>query len=217
VLEIVDSRAFSWRAWRVEGCQDICPPYYQGLQYRWWKKDLYPRLYQQAMEYVRHVPNWPADVPFVWTGPVTESNVITSEDVDAFQKLLHGRPLLYFDNTWHYHQPLANFHAQYPKDFVNRCAGSIAFLHINGVTPIGRYFAATVMDYYWNPNAFESKRAWHAAVGQFLSPDALPAAERFYQLRGEDYYDRWSRGVPLKAFAQVLRELEATGKVGVSW
>ncbi|MFO7974557.1 MAG: glycoside hydrolase family 20 zincin-like fold domain-containing protein [Candidatus Hydrogenedentota bacterium] len=185
------------------------PVPYQGRGHRRWRRDSKYRDYDIA--YLEAIRNWPfTEVPIVWTGPVTESRSITLEDLeDYYGRIGPGKRLSYWDNTWHYHQPLRNFHAKYLDGFVEHCAGATSYINVNCATPIGRFFTATANDYYWNPGAFDSKRCRRHAVAQFMGPDAVEPAERFYDLRGEDYWVFFAAKVDLDAFAQVLENLDA--------
>jgi len=185
----------------------FCTPYYQGRQHRRWRGE---RGRARGLEYLAGVGAWEnEDIAVVWTGPVTESRHITVEDIRSYREWLGSeRPLFYWDNTWHYHQPMRNFHARYPEGFVAHCAGRASYINVNGVKPIGRFFAATANDYYWNPEAFDSKHARRHAVAQFMGPEAVPAAETFYDLRGDDYFVFFARDVDLDAFDQAVAAIE---------
>jgi len=186
----------------------FCPPYYQGRQHpRWNEKN---PLLDETLAYMEDIRAWKnKDIRIVWTGPVTESRSITIEDIAHYQDLIgEGRPLFYWDNTWHYHQPLRNFHARYLDGFVDYCADRTSYINVNGVKPIGKFFAVTANDYYWNPEAFDPKRARRHGVAQFMGPQAVPAAEKFYDLRGEDYFVFFSRDVDLGALKGVVAKLD---------
>ncbi|MEA3365330.1 MAG: glycoside hydrolase family 20 zincin-like fold domain-containing protein [Candidatus Hydrogenedentes bacterium] len=185
------------------------PVPYQGRVHRRWRRNSKYRDYDIA--YLEAIRNWSfTEAPIVWTGPVTESRSITLEDIeDYYGRIGPGKRLSYWDNTWHYHQPLRNFHAKYPDRFVEHCAEAASYINVNCATPIGRFFTATANDYYWNPNAFDSKRCRRHAVAQFMGPEAIEPAERFYELRGEDYWVFFAAKVDLEAFAQVLEDLES--------
>ncbi|MBN1346877.1 MAG: beta-N-acetylglucosaminidase domain-containing protein [Phycisphaerae bacterium] len=189
----------------------FCPPYYQGFQHRKWRSG--EELREKGLTYLKDTRTWNPNVRLVWTGPVTESKVITMDDIDKYREAIgKDRPLFYWDNTWHYHQPLRNFHSRYPKDFVLQCADRTGYINLNGTQPIGRFFAATASDYYWNPEAFDSKRARKEAVAQFMGPPAVPVAERFYEFRGDGYMVYFSRMADLSKFEGIVRALGA-----VSW
>lgn len=187
----------------------FCSPYYQGRRHKRWRPDN-PAL-PDILQYMADLKAWPnRDLRLVWTGPVTESRSIVPEDIAQYRSLVgEDRQLCYWDNTWHYHQPLRNFHARYPQDFVAECADGTGYINVNGTQPIGRFFSVTAVDYYWNPEAFDATRAWRQAVTQFMGPGALPAAEAFYKLRGEDYFVFFTRDVDLAALKGVLDQLQA--------
>jgi len=187
----------------------FCTPFYQGRQHRRWRsKNLRPK----GLAYLATVGAWEnEDIVVVWTGPVTESRHISLEDIRSYRDWLgSARPLFYWDNTWHYHQPMRNFHAKYPEGFVDHCAGRSSYINVNGVKPIGRFFAATANDYYWNPEAFDSKRARRHAAAQFMGREAVPATEAFYDLRGDDYFVFFARDVELEAFEKAVAAIEET-------
>lgn len=185
----------------------FCSPYYQGRGHRRWREDN-PRR-PEALQYLADLRTWPNhDIRIVWTGPVTESKVIVPEDIaDYRERVGAGRQLFYWDNTWHYHQPLRNFHARYPAGFVKDCADATAYVNINGIRPLGRFFSVTANDYYWNPEAFDSVRSRQQAVAQVMGAAAVPAAEEFYRVRGDDYYVFFSRDVDLEALRMALERL----------
>lgn len=185
------------------------PVPYQGRHHRRWRRDSKYRDYDIA--YLEDIREWSfTKVPIVWTGPVTESRTITLEDIeDYYGRIGPQKRLSYWDNTWHYHQPLRNFHAKYMDGFVKHCAEATSYINVNCATPIGRFFTVTANDYYWNPEVFDSKHCRRHAVAQFMGPGAVEPAERFYELRGEDYWVFFAAKVDLDAFAQVLRDLEA--------
>ena len=186
----------------------FCTPYYQGFKHRRWRAGNTAR--DEALQYLRDTRKWNPNVRLVWTGPVTESLSIAQEDIDKYRaEIGPDRPLFYWDNTWHYHQPLRNFYARYPKDFVTQCADRTGYINVNGTKPIGRFFGATAADYYWNPEGFDSRRSRQQAVAQFMGLPAVPAAERFYALRGNGYMYYFSRMVDMSAFAKALEALEA--------
>ncbi len=187
----------------------FCSPNYQGLQHRRWRKTN-PEL-PNVLEYMKYLRAWKnREVRIVWTGPVTESRWIKQKDLDLYyEQVSPGRKLMYWDNTWHYHQPLRNFHAQYLDGFVDHCSDRTSYINVNGVGVTGRFFATSANDYYWHPEGFDSKAARRQAVAQFMGPAAVPAAEAFYELRGEDYNVFFSRDVDLAAFDKVLRDLAA--------
>ena len=122
----------------------------------------------------------------------------------------HRRGEFRGDNTWHYHQPLRNFHAKYLPGFVNHCADRTSYININGTRPIGRFFSVTANDYYWNPEAFDSKRSRRHAVAQFMGPPAVAAAERLFDVRGNDYFAFFKRDVDLDKLREAIESLEAT-------
>ncbi len=190
----------------------FCPPPYQGLKYvRKWKPGV--KYYKERMQYMKDIHSWNKNIICVWTGPVTESRVITTDDIKQYKALIgKDRKLLYWDNTWQYHQPLRNFHSKYPKNFVKYCAYGRSFVFINATIPIGRFFAVTANDYYWNPQAFDAERCWRTAVAQFMGRQAVPIAERFYQLRGNGYYCYFARTADLDKLKSILEELKR-----VSW
>ncbi len=190
----------------------FCPPYYQGFRHRKWHAG--EKLREQGLQYLRDTRAWNPNVRLVWTGPVTESRVITQKDIDEYRAVIGpDRPLFYWDNTWHYHQPLRNFHARYVKDFVHQCADRTSYVNINGTKPIGKFFSATAADYYWNPEGFDPKRSRRQVVAQFMGPAAVPAAERLYRFRGDGYMYYFSRMADLSKFEAILRDL---GKVSLS-
>jgi hypothetical protein len=186
----------------------FCSPWYQGFGHPKWKEGSESKA--AGLEYMGYLRQWPnRDVRIVWTGPVTESRWITEQDIAAYKELIGPhRPLFYWDNTWHYHQPLRNFHAQYLPGFADQCADATSYININGTKPIGKFFSATATDYYWNPDAFDSKRSRKHAVAQFMGSDAIEAAEAFYELRGEDYGVFFERDVDLDAYGKVIEGLE---------
>jgi len=185
----------------------FCTPYYQGLKHRRWQPDSPVR--QEAVQYLQDTRAWNPNVRIVWTGPVTESRQITDEDIDAYRALIgKDRPLFYWDNTWHYHQPLRDFHASYPRGFVHQCADRTSYINVNGTTPIGRFFSASAADYYWNPDGFDPQRSRLEVVAQFMGPDAVPVADRFYRFRGDGYSYHFIRLADLSAFRTILTDLE---------
>ncbi len=187
----------------------FCPPCYQGLKHRKWREDSQYR--PQYLEYMSDMQSWNPNIVSVWTGPVTESRFITDEDIAAYRELLGpDRPLFYWDNTWHYHQPLRNFHAKYPEGFVDECASASSYININLRGVIGRYFTVTANDYYWNPEGFDVERSWRQAATHFMGADALPVVERFYALRGDGYNYYFTRGVDLEKLKVVFEDLERT-------
>ena len=195
-----------------EQCPDtvvsFCSPHYQGRHHRRWKKTN-PGL-ADALQYMADLKQWKnRNVRIVWTGPVTESRWIVQNDLDHYLGLIGtDRKLFYWDNTWHYHQPLRNFHAKYLPGFVDHCADRTSYVNINGTRPIGRFFSVTANDYYWNPEAFDSKRSRRHAVAQFMGPPAVAAAERLYDIRGEDYFVFFKRDVDLEKLEKAIEDLE---------
>lgn len=187
----------------------FCSSYYQGLGHRrWWPNS---ETRETALEYMSYVHDWKnTDIRIVWTGPVTESRSITQADLDAYLELIgHDKKLVYWDNTWHYHQPLRNFHAKYLDGFIDWCADATSYINVNGTKPIGEFFAVTANDYYWNPAAFDELHSRQHAVAQFMGPDAVEPAEAFYELRGNDYGVFFQRDVALEAYKAVLEDLDA--------
>ena len=189
-----------------------CGPFYQGLQHRKWAEGSPSR--EAGMTFMEYLRQWAnKDIRIVWTGPVTESLSITAEDIAAYKGLIgEERQLVYWDNTWHYHQPLRNFHARYLPGFVDHCADATSYININGMGPIGKFFSTTANDYYWNPEAFDSVRSRRHAVAQFMGPNAVDAAEALYALRGDTYMVVFQSIVDLKAFDAAVAGLEK-----VSW
>jgi beta-N-acetylglucosaminidase/Glycosyl hydrolase family 20, domain 2 len=102
----------------------FCSPNYQGHQHRRWR-DTNPHL-ADALKYMEVLRTWPnKDIRIVWTGPVTESRWVTQEDItDYRERVGEDRPLFYWDNTWHYHQPLHGFpmHVAFPVGTRRRAA-----------------------------------------------------------------------------------------------
>jgi hypothetical protein len=193
---------------RPETILGFVPVPYQGRHHRRWRPDYQHRDYN--VQYAADIHAWDdTDVRIVWTGPVTESRRIVQEDIDHYKQLMGvDKPLAYWDNTWHYHQPLRNFHARYLDGFVDHCADRTSYINVNCRSAVGKFFTVTANDYYWNPDAFEEKRCRRHAVAQFMGPEAVEAAERFYELRGEDYWVFFAGKVDLDAFGQVLTDLE---------
>jgi len=188
----------------------FCSPYYQGRRHRRWRPEN-PQL-PDTLQYMEDLKVWPnRDIRIVWTGPVTESKVIVEEDITHYKGMVgEDRELCYWDNTWHYHQPLRNFHSRYPAGFIDACADKTSYINVNGVRPIGRFFSVTANDYYWNPDAFDADRSWRHAVAQFMGPQVVPVAAEFYKLRGDDYFVFFSRDVELGALKDVLDRLKET-------
>ena len=185
----------------------FCTPYYQGFQHKRWRAG--SELREVGLRYLKGTRTWNPNLRIVWTGPVTESLSITQKDIDLYRaEIGPDRPLFYWDNTWHYHQPLRSFYATYVKDFVHQCADRTSYVNINGTKPIGRFFAATAIDYYWNPEGFDSKRSRQQAVAQFMGLPAVAVAERFYRYRGDGYFYHFSRMADLSTFGAILRDLE---------
>ncbi len=185
----------------------FCTPYYQGFQHRKWHAG--KALREQGLAYLKGTRAWNRNLRIVWTGPVTESRSITQDDIDRYREVIgKDRPLFYWDNTWHYHQPLRNFHSKYVKDFVHQCADRTSYINVNGTKPIGKFFGATAADYYWNPEGFDPKRSRQQVVARFMGPAAVPAAERFYRFRGDGYSYHFSRMADLTKLEAILRDLE---------
>ena len=192
----------------------FCSPHYQGRHHRRWR-DTNPDL-QDALAYMADLKAWKnREIRIVWTGPVTESRKIVQEDIDHYLGLVGAdRKLFYWDNTWHYHQPLRNFHARYLPGFVKYCADSTSYVNINGTRPIGRFFSVTANDYYWNPEAFDPERSRRHAVAQFMGPQAVAAAELLYKIRGDNYFVFFSRDVDLEALERAVAGIEAVSLDG---
>lgn len=190
----------------------FCPPPYQGLKHlRKWKPGV--KYYKERIQYMKDIHSWNKNIVLVWTGPVTESRVITTKDIKQYKALIgRDRKLLYWDNSWQYHQPLRNFHARYPKDFVKYCACGRSFINVNATIPIGKFFSVTANDYYWNPEAFDAERCWKTAVAQFMGRQAVPVAKRFYQFRGDGYYYYFARTADLDKLESIFKAL-----THVSW
>lgn len=185
----------------------FCTPYYQGLKHRRWQPDSPVR--GEAIQYLQDTRAWNPNVRIVWTGPVTESREITNEDIDAYRALIgKDRLLFYWDNTWHYHQPLRDFHSKYPSGFAGQCADRTSYINVNGTSPIGKFFGASAADYYWNPDGFDPKGSRPEVVAQFMGPAAVPVADRFYQFRGDGYSYHFMRLADLSAFKAILDDLE---------
>ncbi len=193
-----------------EAVVSFCSPYYQGRHHRRWR-DTNPNL-KDALQYMADLKAWKnRDIRIVWTGPVTESRSIVQDDIDHYLGLVGAdRKLFYWDNTWHYHQPLRNFHARYLAGFVRYCADRTSYVNINGTSPTGRFFSVTANDYYWNPESFDATRSWQHAVAQFMGPQAMSAAEAFYKIRGDDYFVFFKRDVDLAALGDVIAAIERT-------
>jgi hypothetical protein len=184
----------------------FCTPYYQGFQHRKWWPD--SPIREQGLQYLLDTRAWNPHIRIVWTGPVTESRTITQKDIDQYREQIGvDRPLFYWDNTWHYHQPLRNFHSNYVNEFVHYCADRTSYININGTKPIGKFFAASAGDYYWNPETFDRKRTRQQVVAQFMGQAAVPAAERFYRFRGDGYFYHFSRMADLSTFEAILEDL----------
>jgi hypothetical protein len=196
------------RARQPDAVVSFCSPYYQGRHHPRWR-ETNPGL-ADALAYMADLKAWKnRDVRIVWTGPVTESRSIVQEDIDHYLDLVgRDRKLFYWDNTWHYHQPLRNFHAQYLKGFVEHCADRTSYVNINGTQPIGRFFSVTANDYYWNPDAFDPGHSRRHAVAQFMGPRAVAAAEALYGVRGDDYFVFFERGVDLEVLGKAVADLE---------
>ena len=188
----------------------FCSPYYQGRRHKRWRAGD-PAL-PEMLEYLAGLRGWDnSRVQIVWTGSATESRSITREDVAHYRYYIgKQRELFYWDNTWHYHQPLSNFHARYFNGFVDDCAGRSSYVNINATLPIGRFFAITANDYYWNPSGHDAIRARDHATAQVMGPQAVPAARDFFKLRGDDYLVNFAARVELDALKQVLTRIEHT-------
>ncbi len=200
-----------WHVVRAEAPETVvsfCPPYYQGRGHRRWFDR---KQREKGLAYLRTTGEWAGeDIPVVWTGPVTESRRITEEDIASYRDWLGDAALLfYWDNTWHYHQPLRNFHGVYPEGFAEHCANRESYVNINATRPIGRFFAVTANDYYWNPQDFDAERSWRNAVARYAGPEAVDAVAAFYALRGDSYYVTFVRNVDLEAFRGVVEQFEA--------
>ncbi|MCP4639103.1 MAG: hypothetical protein GY851_01650 [bacterium] len=188
----------------------FCSPWYQGRGHRKWRENATHR--EDMLAYLADIRTWPTDdIRIVWTGPVTESRSVTMKDFDHYRSHVGlNHELFYWDNTWHYHQPLRNFHARYLDGFVDYCAERTSYVNINATSPIARFFAVTANDYYWNPDGFDVVRARQHAVAQFMGATAVPAAEAFYVLRGEDYNVFFTAKVDLTDLKDVFARLEET-------
>jgi hypothetical protein len=192
----------------------FCPPPYMGRNGHWWQEG--SQYNGSAIQYMVDVRKWNPNIGIVWTGPTCESLVIVQEDIEHYKNLIgRNRTLAYWDNTWHTHQPLRNFHGSYPKNFADYCDG-MGYIHIYALRPIGRYFSVTAGDYYWNADQFDDQRAWRHAAAQLMGPPAVPVVERFYKFRGEThcyYYAEYlAKNLDPKEFGEIVSELE-----NVSW
>lgn len=187
----------------------FCPPPYQGRVQHEARKNRPGYPFDELMRYLEDMRAWDPEAIVVWTGPVTESRWITAEDIDWYlDRIGRDKKLFYWDNTWHYHQPLRNFHARYLEGFEDYNAHREVMVNAMIRTPIGQFFATTANDYYWNPAAFDPERSWRAAVARTMGPDAVSAAADFYALRGDDYNVFFKRSVDLAALERVLLELK---------
>lgn len=166
----------------------FCTPYYRGLQHHSWRN---LKINNEGKKYLRAVKEkLRAEIPIVWTGPLTESKKITIKDVEVYKSLIGAdKELFYWDNTWHYYQPLRSFHSDYFDGFENYTYNAGALLFINAMTPIGKFFASTASNYYWNPDAFNPVTTRKAAVGQYMGYDAIDISEEFFSIRGAGTWD----------------------------
>lgn len=189
----------------------FCPPYYRGKASVWFNPK-HPKydaeVEKTALQYMKDIQSINENVGIIWTGPATESLKIEQEDINHYLNLLNNKfKLSYWDNTWHYHQPMRNFHADYMEGFENYCHDRGCYLYINGNLPIGKFFAATASDYYWNPKQFDSRRSTRQAVIQFMGIEAIEIVEEFYEFRGDNYFAQFAQNADIEKFEKIVNEI----------
>jgi hypothetical protein len=184
----------------------FCTPYYRGFQHKSWRNATRAAA---GYEYMAVISAWhPSKTAIVWTGPNTESFRIVAADIWSYRKLVgEEKELLYWDNTWHINQPLRSFRARYPRGFADDCYDDIALVNIFATRPIGRFFSATAMDYYWNAEQFDPVRSRQAAVSRFMGPGAVSIAEEFYGYRGSSYYSSFVKRADIERLRDIFSRM----------
>lgn len=188
-------------------------PYYRGFHHRSWRN---LKTMPKAFAYMRALRAWQTSkTAIVWTGPNTESFTITGADIWSYRRLVGGdKNLIYWDNTWHTNQPLRSFRAEYPDEFADDCFDRIALVNIYATRPIGKFFSATAMDYYWNPGGFDPLRSRRTAVARFIGPAAVVIAEEFYEYRGSSYYSSFSKNADIDYLHDIFSRMLEVSRDG---
>ena len=182
------------------------PPYYRGFRHHTWRDHDRAELGHQYLAFLR---NWDReDVPIVWTGPVTESRDIRADDVWRYREAIGMQhSLLYWDNSWHYYQPLRVFNSSHPQGFADTSPFRLVLLFVNGYSQAGRLFTRTAADFYWNPSDFDWVSSRRHAITMMANRDAAAASDRFYEFRGESTWARFARSGATADAYQTLLEL----------
>ena len=170
----------------------VCPPVY-----------FMPRNEEQKQYLLDFGKGIDSTVSVVWTGKVVTTLEQREKDILAYQKLVGGHPLVYWDNTlkippgWSnvfrcnsYLGTVKNLDSTAWRDLYRFTEGRFVG-NTYGPSEIYKIPLATMADYLWNPEAYDPDRSFRMACARFdrTNPELGSLVARFANELHQKVYD----------------------------
>ncbi|NOZ57610.1 MAG: hypothetical protein GXO73_12575, partial [Calditrichaeota bacterium] len=170
----------------------VCPPVY-----------FMPRDKEQERYLVEFGQGIDSTVSIVWTGKKVTTLEQHAEDIRAYQKLVNGHPLVYWDNTlkippgWSnvfrcnaYLGAVKNIDSTDWRNLYTFTNGRFVG-NTYGPSEIYKIPLATMADYLWNPEAYDPERSFKMACARFdrTNPKLGSMVARFANELHQRVYD----------------------------
>jgi len=163
----------------------------------------------------KYVIDWnaaaPPEVDWVWTGPEVCSEKIERADYDAFKKLLPDHEMFVWDNSDMFERPITCWNTSFYPGMEEDCHG-VLYVNNRVFFPAWEWafaFSMTVNDYLWNPEHYDSKRSFAAAIGACFGRHTVEKVNslRAKQLAAEKFLSSGDRENLKPALAELKAEM----------
>lgn len=180
----------------------FCPPFYWG-----------PSGYsygESGEKYLAAIGERLApDLGIFWTGPRVKSGVVTKEEVKWITDLIKRKPL-FFQNTkgtthTHYFHYVTDPITAWPEWHYDGFFEDMEAYGLNAGMPGDSVAILTLVDFLWNPQAYDAGKSVEEAAKKLLGPESWPAMVDLNKKLS--YFDQYDGNVS-PAAARNLAEME---------
>ncbi len=148
----------------------VGPPFY-------WGPGTHSYL-ESREDYLRAIGQLPPNVDFFWTGSSVKSTHKTPEQVAWITELIGRKPAVWQNRGWtrhmvnfHYHtDPVTAWVDWHYDGFFDAIAGFFPNTHM----PDSAAAVLTLIDYLWNPDAYDAERSAREVAMKLTSPESYP-------------------------------------------
>lgn len=166
----------------------VCPPFYYGP---------HPfNAYDESREaYLERLSALPDTVDVFWTGPQVKGEYKTAEQVAWVTDLIGRKPTVWQNRGWaphivnfHYHtDPVTAWIDWHYDGFFDEVAAYLPNTHM----PDSAAAVLTLIDYLWNPHAYDAERSAREVAMKLTGPESYPLMQELNErLTVFDPYDR---------------------------